>query len=98
MAPRDNQAVLLTTAMKLLNRFFVGGSPGKENLNDEQSGPANNGAIGNVESWPLVSADVEQQEIHNPSIKQAVPEISDRAAENERQTDPRGGHGVTVTP
>ena len=60
--------------------------------------PIDDRAVGHVEVGPTVAADVEVQEVHHATVDHAVPQVAGGAAENERQSDGRGAHGVAVLP
>jgi hypothetical protein len=51
-----------------------------------------------LKARPLVRAYIEEQKIHHVTADQAVPQIADRAAENQRQSDAGGGQAVAVLP
>src|SRR6202035_1453109 len=70
----------------------------EEDFDDQQTSSDHNRAVGYVESRPLILANVEEQEVHNPAVEQAVPEVSQCSAENQCQANARCGHGETVPP
>ena len=69
-----------------------------QDFDDQQTGSDSDGAIGYVEGGPLVLADVEEQEIDHTTVEQAVPEIPEGSAEDERQSDSGRGHRMAVAP
>src|SRR5260221_12419790 len=71
---------------------------GKHNLKHQQPRSHHNRAVGHVEGWPLVWTYIEEQKIHNVTADQAIPQITDRATENQRQPDASRGQAVTVFP
>ena len=57
---------------------------GEEDFGDQQDGSDNDGAVGDVKGRPVVTADVEVEEVDDMSVDDAVPEVAECAAQDER--------------
>ena len=68
-----------------------------EDFDHEDSGADDDGAIGQVESGPVVGAEVEVEEVNHAAAAQAVEKISEGAAQNQTQT-PTGEVGRRSPP
>lgn len=66
-----------------LRRFFVRRSFREQDLDHQQARATHNRAIRYVEGRPLILANVEEQEIHDPAVQQPIPEIAYRTAQDE---------------
>ena len=59
----------------------------KQDFEYEQARSDDDGAVGDVEGGPLVRANIEEKEIDDAVADQAVPQIADGAAQDQRQSD-----------
>src|SRR5438270_8032521 len=58
----------------------------------------NDGAIGNVERRPVVSANVEIQKVRDLAVRDSVPEIANCSTQNQRKRQSSGVEHATVFP
>src|SRR5208337_3306211 len=70
----------------------------EQDFKHQQPRSHHNRAVGHIEGRPLVWANIEEEKIHDVPADQAVPQIADRAAQNQRQADSGGGQAVAVFP
>jgi hypothetical protein len=64
-------------------RGLLAGRLSEDNLKHEQAGSDDDCAISDVEGGPLVVADIEKQEVDDAAADDAIPKVSDGAAENQ---------------
>ena len=72
--------------IRYLGRLFAGRLR-KQDLKHQQPRAYHNRAVGHIEGWPLVWAYIEEEKIHHVPADEAVPQIADRASQNQRQPD-----------
>ena len=95
-APGDFFAKLPSAASAVLG--LADGELGDGRGARQQAGADHNRAVSQVESRPLILPDVEQQKVHYPAAYHAIPQVAQRAAQNERQTHAGSAHRVAVFP
>src|SRR6476661_2334035 len=64
----------------------------------QQQRTYNYDAIGNIEWWPVVDADIEIQKVGNLAVRHSVPEIANGPAQNQRERQRSGVEHATVFP
>ncbi len=62
----------------------------EDEVDEQEGGAADDGAVGEVEVWPHVVADVEVQEVGDAAKENSVVEIADGSAENEGKSQASG--------
>src|SRR5262249_14240791 len=70
----------------------------EQNLCYEQQSTYDDRTVGDIEGRPLILLHVEEKKVDNMSVKHAVPQVADCAAENERETDSSAGEHVAIAP
>ena len=70
----------------------------KKNFEDQQSRAHHDRAVRDVEGGPFIVAEIEEQEVGDVSGGDAVPEVADRAAQDECEPDAGRTDAVTVLP
>src|ERR1700730_3899683 len=70
--------------------------PGKQNFQNQQSRPNHNRAIRKIKNRPLILLYVNQQKIHHAAAGKAVPQISQRSAHDEGQTNAGGDVSIII--
>ena len=69
-----------------------------EHAQKEQQSTYDDGAIGNVERRPVMSADIEIQKVRDLAVREAVPEIAHGPAQNQRERESAGVEDAAVFP
>ena len=70
----------------------------KHDLPHNQHCSHNDCAVGDVERWPLVGAEIKEEKIDDMSGDDAVPQVSNRTAENKCQAYARRREQMPITP
>lgn len=90
---KSQKQLLLRTALDRLTARFR-----EENLGNQKDSADDDGAVGNVEGWPVVRPDVEVEKIDDMAVDDAVPEIAEGAAQDERQANGHCAYRMTILP
>lgn len=61
----------------------------EQDFDHEQGCSDHDRAVGKIKDWPLILAHVEEQEIDHTPASHTIPEISERAAKDQRERDTR---------
>lgn len=67
-------------------------------MNDQEEGPDDNGAVGEIERKPVVAPEVEVEKIRHSSIPDAIREVACRTSNNQRQGHARLPLEATAAP
>ena len=67
-------------------------------LQHEQAGSDHNGAVGEIEDWPVISLVVGVEKIHHAAAGHPIPKISDRASEDQRERGSSHGQRPRLLP
>src|SRR5512146_1455765 len=94
-SPRRSSGGVL---LRALSSVLVHAALRKHDLQHQQHGSSDDTTIGHIEVRPDVTADVKVQEVRHLAADDPVPEVSDRAAKNERQADSRCGQRMIALP
>src|SRR6185312_4361093 len=62
--------------------------PDPEHLEDHQGDADVNGGVGHIESPEVPASTIEIEEVEHIAIHDAIDQVADRAADNERQSHP----------
>jgi hypothetical protein len=69
-----------------------------QDFNYQQSRANHDGAVRQIENWPLIALEVEQQKVDDAPAGQAVPEIPQSPSHNQRQANACDHVSVVVFP
>src|SRR5476651_1647291 len=64
----------------------------------QQQGTDDNGAIGDVERRPVVLAEIEVEEVGDGAFPHTVPQVTERPAHNQRESDGVGVERAAALP
>lgn len=70
----------------------------KQDLNHQDGRTNDYGAIGDIEVWPDILTDIELKKIDHVACEHSIPEIAQRAPENQRQRESGAIQSVRVSP
>ena len=72
----------------------VGFLCGQQGIEEEQAGADDHAGVGHVEVGPVVAEDVDLDEVDDRAVGDAVVDVAQRAAQNERQSHGREADAI----